>query len=146
MKKKIALGVLAIFILMQFFGIDKTNPEVDISKDFLVLAGDVDDDVANLIKTACYDCHSNETKYPWYTSVAPVSWWIKGHIDNARSELNFSSFGDYESDRQSHKLEECAEVLREKEMPMLTYMMLHRDAWIDDGQRERLAIFFEGQK
>jgi hypothetical protein len=146
MKKKIAIGVLAVFVIMQFFGIDKTNPVSDPSKDFLVNAGEVEPEIANLIQTACYDCHSHNTEYPWYTSIAPVSWWIRGHIDDARSELNFSTFADYESDRKSHKLEECAEVLRDKEMPMLPYMILHSEAWVNDDQRERLAVFFEGQR
>lgn len=140
MKKKIALGVLAVLIVMQFFGIDKNNPTSDPSKDFLALAGDVEPEVANLIKTACYDCHSHNTKYPWYTSVAPVSWWIKGHIDNAREELNFSTFADYDAGRRSHKLEECAEVLRGKEM---RHLYLEQSSYSREGTVEAEYIWVQ---
>lgn len=144
MIKKILLALVAILVIMQFFGIDKTNPPVDPSQDFLQSRA-VSGEMATLIRTACYDCHSNTTKYPWYTSVAPVSWWINGHITEAREHLNFSEFATYSEDDREHLMKECTEVLREKEMPMLSYMLVHWNAWISEEERESLAEFFERQ-
>ncbi|MDX1686303.1 MAG: heme-binding domain-containing protein [Saprospiraceae bacterium] len=144
MKKIILTVVILALIVIQFFGIDKTNPPVDPDQDFLTQSNG-DAELLQLIETACYDCHSHTTEYPWYTSVAPFSWWINGHITEAREHLNFSEFGTYSQDDKEHLMKECVEVLREKEMPLLSYMIMHRDAWIDDEQRERMADFFESQ-
>ena len=137
------LIALALFLVIaQFFPIDKTNPESDPEKDFLALE-QPPQEVASLLKDACYDCHSNHTKYPWYTSVAPVSWWIKGHIDHGREHLNFSTWTDYPAKKANHKLEECFEVVEEKEMPMLTYWLVHPEAKLSDEQRTMLVGYFK---
>jgi len=132
----IALGVA--FAIMQFFPIDKTNPPIEQTKDFLVMEN-APAEVAQLFKTACYDCHSNETKYPWYTSVAPVSWFVKGHIDEGREHLSFSTWGDYDAKKKAYKMEEIIEVVDGKEMPMLTYWMIHWDAKISVEQRTQIT-------
>ena len=82
-KKKILFAIAMVIILPQFIMIDKSTPEVDPSQDIIV-ALDAPKEVAEILKKACYDCHSYETKYPWYSNVAPVSWWIEHHIDEAR--------------------------------------------------------------
>ncbi|NQX98924.1 MAG: heme-binding domain-containing protein, partial [Flavobacteriales bacterium] len=83
MKKKIGIAVLAIIIILQFFRIDKVNPEAVLANDFIVNTNP-DEKTIKLLKSACYDCHSNTTEYPWYSNIAPVSWWLKDHIDEAR--------------------------------------------------------------
>ncbi len=93
MKKLFFLLVVA-FALLQFFQIDKTNPPVDKNMDFLTIKK-TPEDVAQLIKTSCYDCHSNESVYPWYTNIQPFGWFIKDHIEEGRKELNFSTFATY---------------------------------------------------
>ena len=137
-KRNILIGLVVIFIIMQFFPIDKTNPPVDQAKDFLTMEN-APTEVAQLFKTACYDCHSDETKYPWYTSVAPISWFIKGHIDEGHKHLNFSTWGDYDAKKKAHKMEEIIEVVDGKEMPMLTYWMIHWDAKISVEQRTQIT-------
>ena len=94
MVKKIIVIVLVAFVIIQFFPIDKTNPPLEPGMDFINIKN-TPPDVAKLIKTSCYDCHSNETKYPWYASIAPSSWFLKHHIDEGRKELNFSTFATY---------------------------------------------------
>ncbi len=89
LKSKILTGILGVAIIIQFFRIDKTNPPIEEHNDILSFES-VTGDVADILKNSCYDCHSNESVYPWYTNVAPVSWWIKKHINEARDELNFS--------------------------------------------------------
>lgn len=134
-------GLVAFLVIAQFFRIDKTNSPVDQSKDYLQIA-QPSAEVATLIKVACYDCHSDETNYRWYTNIAPVSWWVKGHIDNGRKKLNYSIWADYDQRKKDHKLEESVEVLEEKRMPMLSYMIAHGDAWISDEERAMLAEWF----
>lgn len=139
---KISLYVLlAAFVVIQFFRIDKTNPPIEQSKDFLTVT-QAPNDVANVMKAACYDCHSNESKYPWYTNIAPVSWFIGDHIEHARKHLNFSIWGEYSEKRQMHKLEEAAEEVEEKEMPLESYVIMHSEADLSDNQRELLEDWF----
>jgi len=140
--RKILPVLLIIFVLMQFYRIDKTNPPVIKSNDFLVNQNPPEA-IALMLKNACYDCHSNETKYPWYTNVMPFSYWIKGHITHGREKLNFSTWKQYLDDDKSHHLKECAEVVRETRMPMTTYLIPHPEARISKEERETLAKWFE---
>lgn len=142
MKQKIFLALAAVFILIQFIRIDKINPPVATEQDYLT-ATPPPAEIAKLIKVACYDCHSNETAYPWYTNIAPVSWWIENHIEHGREHLNFSVWTSYSEKKASHKLEECYEVLEQKEMPMLSYMVAHPDAWISAEERAALVNWFK---
>ncbi|MFK7932140.1 MAG: heme-binding domain-containing protein [Saprospiraceae bacterium] len=144
MKQKIFLALGVIFIIAQFFQIDKTNPPAVAEQDYLQ-AVQPPAEVANLIKTACYDCHSHTTEYPWYTSVSPVNFWVKNHITHGREHLNFSTWTTYPADKAKHKLEECQEVLEDKEMPMLSYMIAHNEAWISAEERQLLADWFKGE-
>jgi len=140
--RKILPALLVIFILMQFYRIDKTNPPVVEAKDF-ILSENPPAPIAKILKDACYDCHSHQTNYPWYTNVMPFSYWIKGHIDHGRKKLNFSTWAAYPAKKKSHKLEECAEFVRETKMPLATYLIPHPEARISEEERERLAKWFE---
>ena len=142
MKKKIGIGIIVVLVVMQFFRIDKTNPPVDNSKDLLYIA-EANEDVTLLVRKACYDCHSNETTYPWYTNVAPVSWWIKHHIDEGREELNFSEWTKYDAEKADHKLEECVEMLEEGEMPLSSYTITHGEAELSEEDKHKLMDWFE---
>lgn len=142
--KYIFVGLLVVFVIMQFFRIDKTNPKVEKTKDFIAIT-QPSADVEKMLRSACYDCHSNETKYPWYSNVAPVSWFLKDHIDEGREHLNFSVWGDYSEKKANHKLDECAEEVEEKEMPLDSYTWTHGDAKLSDAQRETLATWFKSK-
>lgn len=140
--QKILLGLLAVLIIMQFFQIDKTNPPVEPNAEFIAMTNPPAE-VQNLLKKSCYDCHSHETKYPWYTNVAPVSWWIKHHIDDGRKHLNFSSWGSYDADRKAHKLEECYEEVEKGNMPMESYLIMHGEAKMTDDEKSTLINWFK---
>lgn len=144
MLKKILVVILVAFIIIQFFPIDKTNPPLEPGMDFINIKN-TPPDVAKLIKTSCYDCHSNETKYPWYASIAPSSWFLKHHIDEGRRELNFSTFATYETKRQIHKMEETVEMIEKKEMPLESYYIGHQDAKLSDADRQKLVNYFKLQ-
>lgn len=138
--KKIFLTLLAIIIILQFFRIDKTNPVSDPELDMFAIEV-VPDDVQSLLKTACFDCHSNTAVYPWYTNVAPVSWWVKHHINEGRDELNFNEWGNYSLKRKNHKLEEIEEMVEEKEMPLPSYLWVHDEAKLTEQQQKKLIIW-----
>jgi hypothetical protein len=91
-----------------------------------------------LLKVACYDCHSNSTIYPWYSRITPVNWWLYDHIKEGKRELNFSEFtGSYK--RKMRKLEETAEQTEKHEMPISSYLWLHKEARLNDAQRKLIA-------
>ncbi len=129
MKKflKISIVLLVLFAVIQVFRIDKTNPEIIKEQQFHVIEN-TPDEVLTIMRNACFDCHSNETKYPWYTNIAPVSWIIKNHINEGRAELNFSEWGTYSEGKRTHKLDECIEEVSEGEMPIKGYIVYHNEA------------------
>ena len=141
-KKYIWPAIGIIFILIQFIRIDKTNPPIDPKLDFLTTVNPPAE-ISTKIKAACYDCHSHHTSYPWYTNVAPLSWWIKGHINGGRKHLNFSKWTEYEEKKQDHKLEECVEMLEKKWMPLGTYTWLHSEAKLTDIERNDMISYFK---
>jgi hypothetical protein len=140
-KKTIGLSILVLLIAIQFFRIDKTNPPAGSSADFMALTHPPAS-IAGLLKESCYDCHSNTTSYPWYTNVAPVSWWIKSHIREGRRHLNFSNWSNYSEAKADHKLEECVEMVEEGEMPMISYTLLHPKGKLSKEQQAQLAAWF----
>jgi hypothetical protein len=141
MKKIILWGLLAIVVIIQFFRIDKTNPESDPAMDFIAMTNPPAE-VTDMLKTSCYDCHSNQAVYPWYTNIAPVSWWIKKHIDEGREHLNFSDWGNYKPGKQEHKLEELYSEVEHREMPLKSYLIIHRDAKLKDAQIREMTDWF----
>lgn len=140
--KKILIVVLVAFVIIQFFPIDKTNAPLNPGMDFLKIKN-TPPKVAKLINNSCYDCHSDETKYPWYASIAPASWWLKSHIDEGRKHLNFSIFATYEPKRQIHKMEEAIEMIEKHEMPLDSYYLGHQDAKLTDAERQELIDYLK---
>lgn len=135
------LGLLIALVIMQFIQPDKTNPESDPSQDFITM-NSIDGEIGHLLKTACYDCHSNNTTWPWYSSVAPFSYVVAHHVEEGREHLNFSVWDTYSAERANHKLEECVEEIEEGEMPMAGYVALHSEADLTEEQLEMLMAKF----
>lgn len=141
-RKKIGLGFLGFFLVIQLIRIDKSTPAGNFSDDFIVSEA-TEENVAMLIKNACYDCHSHQTEYPWYAQVAPVSWWIKNHINEGRKHLNFSVWTTYNAKKQKHKLEECIEMMENNEMPLKSFTWTHPEAKLSDEQKALLVSYFK---
>lgn len=142
---RVLLGLALLLLVLQFFQIDKTNPESDPTLDFIALEKP-DPALAELIEEACYDCHSHHTEYPWYTNVAPLSWWIAHHIEEGREHLNFSTWGNYDIGRKEHKLEECAHEVDEGEMPLRSFTWTHSEARLTEEQVASLVRFFSAKE
>lgn len=143
--KNISIAFIFILLMIQSIQIDKTIEPVNPATDF-ISATSANTEVARLLKTTCYDCHSNQPTYPWYTNIAPVSWWIKHHINEGSHHLNFSIWGTYSDKRKNHKLEECIEMIEEGEMPMYSYTVMHKEAKLSDSQKLQLVQFFKALK
>lgn len=144
-KKKIALFILVLLVVCQFMRIDKTTKPVDPTLDIIVLTKP-SAEIASILKVSCYDCHSYQPTYPWYTNIAPVSWWIKHHINEGTHHLNFSDWGNYTQKRKDHKLDECIEMVEEDEMPMSSYTLMHNEAKLSAEQKTLLINWFKGLK
>jgi len=145
MKKKwYFIIVLIALVLMQFIRIDKTHPEINPTNDFINIKNPPPE-IAQMIKTSCYDCHSFESKYPWYAEVAPVSWYLKNHINEARHRVNFSEWASYEPEKASRKLHACADDIKEGDMPLSSYTLIHGDASLNQEQIKQLSEWFELQ-
>lgn len=137
--RKILVPIVLIVGLIQFIPHERKEVETDNSMAFQA----VDVEVQNILNKACMDCHSNNTTYPWYANVVPVNYWIDGHIEHGREELNFSEWNSYPAGDQKHMAKEVVEVVEKKEMPMLFYWLVHWDAKLTDAEREKLVEYFK---
>lgn len=130
--------LLLIFIIIQFIRPAKNKAEGisshDMSKIYAVPAN-----VQAILKTSCYDCHSNNTIYPWYANIQPAAWWLDDHIKEGKKELNFSEFASYRIGRQYRKLEEINGEVKEDKMPLDKYLWIHRDAKLSNAQKLTLT-------
>ena len=137
--KPIAFVLLAALIIIQFF-----KPERNLSSSETIAANDISklypvpQEVASILKTSCYDCHSNNTHYPWYSNFQPVAWWLADHVKEGKGELNFSEFASYRIGKQYRKLEKMNSEVKEGEMPLESYTFIHGDAKLNPAQKEKL--------
>ena len=129
-------GIFAIvfLILAQFVRINRTNPPVETDVPSPA-------DVKSALRAACYDCHSNETKWPWYSHVAPMSWLLAYDVSEGREELNFSTWQRYDAQKQMKKLKETIETMNQGEMPPWYYTMIHPEARLSDRGRQAIIAW-----
>lgn len=123
--KKIVPILIVVLIVIQFFKPEKNNSgNTNINN--------IPEDVKADLKVACYDCHSNETVYPWYSSIQPLAWWLNRHITEGKKELNFDVA------LTPRKYKHIVEVIQENEMPLKSYTIIHRDAVLNATQKDRI--------
>jgi hypothetical protein len=134
--KKVLLGILVVFILIQMIRPTKNDSRNDINHISTVIA--VPNEVQEIFKTSCNDCHSNNTVYPWYSEVAPVSWYLAQHINEGKEHMNLSEWTVYNKNQQDHILKDFEEVLETHEMPLKSYLIIHKDAEMTNEQYEVL--------
>lgn len=130
--KWVIVGLLILVVGMQFVRGPKSNPPTDPTQTVFAKTT-VPDDVTTILKRACWDCHSNETVWPWYADVAPVMWSVRGHVASGRAHVNFSEWGKYSADETKEILEELCEVVRERAMPLPSYLRMHKNARLSDA-------------
>jgi hypothetical protein len=140
--RKTLSGILILLVVIQAIQpirniSDEESPN-DISKTF-----EVNDKVYGILKEKCYDCHSNNTRYPWYNYIQPAGWWLAAHIYEGKEHLNFSEFKTYPEKRQARKLRQLHDVIEEGTMPLDTYIWLHQDAKITAEDRDAIHSWIE---
>src|SRR5450759_5035202 len=132
--KKILLVSGILFIALQFIRpVHNKSGKILITDISNVVA--IPDTVLSLLKNACYDCHSNNTDYPWYTDIQPMGWLMAHHIKQAKSQLNFSEFGTYSQRKQLSKLDGIANSIRDNIMPLSSYKMMHKNAQFSTNEK-----------
>lgn len=137
--KRILLILLIAFVAIQFVRPAK-NVSTDKSKNIANLYA-VPANVDAILTKACNDCHTNNTVYPWYASVQPVTWWLDDHIKEGKKHLNFDDYTTYNLRKQYHKMEEVVEMVKEKEMPLNSYTWVHSDAKLTNDERAALTTW-----
>lgn len=136
--KKTLLAILVVFVLIQFIHPAKNRSKeilvTDISKVIII-----PENVQSVLKNSCYDCHSNNTRYPWYSYIQPGDWWMASHIKEGKANLNFSEFGTYSKRKQANKLRSLAETINNGSMPISSYTIMHRDAKLNDENKKLIT-------
>lgn len=123
--------VFAVFIVIQFVPVDRTNPPV--LSEIPAPA-----EVMSILRRSCYDCHSHETRWPWYAYVAPASWFLVDHIEDGRRDLNFSDWPVFDFEEQALALGDVRDQLTSGEMPLRSYLLLHPEARLNEAERKIL--------
>ena len=131
--KKLGLIVLVALIIAQFFGPEKNDGDIT-SVDAFFVDTNPPEDVKVILKSACMDCHSEHTKYPWYNTITPLNYWLDDHVNEGKEHFNMSKWNDYSDKKKDHKLDELAEEVAEKEMPLPSYTWTHADADLSQDQ------------
>jgi len=131
--KKIGLVLLLVFIVAQFFSPEKNQGNTEDLTAFLNETKP-SPEVKTILETTCFDCHSSNTKYPWYDKITPINFWLNEHIEDGKKHLDFSKWSDYSIKRKDHKFKELAEEVEEKKMPLPSYTWTHGDAKLSDSQ------------
>jgi Haem-binding domain len=135
-------GLALVMVVIQFVPNELPAVTVENSGD-IMKSNLVSQDVALLLKTSCYSCHSNETEYPWYSYVAPASWLVKRDVTEGRKELNFSTWSAYEQRKMIRKLDDISKEVGEGKMPMPIYTFMHSSAKLSDAQRQVIVTWTE---
>ena len=143
--KWILLIAAAVLLLIQLIRPSFANPPVD-PRHTIQTYTQVPPNVDALLRHSCYDCHSSETRWPWYAQMAPVSWWLTDHVDEGRRELSFSEFATYTKRKAARKLQESCEQVEKDEMPLKVYVPMHPAAKLSDADRKTLCAWFRSEQ
>ncbi|MFC0604154.1 heme-binding domain-containing protein [Winogradskyella pulchriflava] len=136
--KTLGLILLIAFVIAQFFGPDKNDGDIA-SVDAFFADTNPPEDVKLVLKNACLDCHSDYTRYPWYSNITPVNYWLADHVKHGKGDFNVSKWNDYSDKKKDHKLDELIEMVEEKEMPLPSYTWTHGDAKLSQDQIDAMV-------
>jgi len=142
---RIKMGIiilLVILVALQFFQ-PAQNRNVQVQKSGLSSVTNIPPNVQAILKNSCYDCHSNNTRYPWYASIQPGAWWMASHIKEGKDELNFDEFGKYSKRRQKSKLKSIASAVSDGTMPIASYLFIHKDAALSKAEQTLIKEWAE---
>lgn len=135
--KIIALVLLVAFVGIQFVPTERNQNKSVPATDFM-LVNDIPKNIENKLKTSCYDCHSNNTQYPWYNKIQPAAWFLEDHITEGKSELNFSEWDLLSNRRKASKLRSIIKQIESGEMPLNSYTLIHKD--VEFSEEDKITI------
>jgi len=138
--KKIVVGLFIILVGIQFIRPDSNNDNRVMATDF-IKTYEVPTQIGSVLRRSCYDCHSNNTEYPWYSSIQPMGWLINKHISEGKKNLNFSEFGTYSQRKQVSKLKSIAKQIEQNKMPLPSYTMIHQNAILTSNEKSLIVTF-----
>ncbi len=139
MVKRILLGVAVALVVIQFIRPHRNLSAEPPGRDDFIVKFNPPAGVRDTLQQACYDCHSNNTRYPWYAEVQPVGWWLQDHVNEGKRHLNFSIFGTYNLKRQAKGFDHIADEVTNHTMPLSSYTWIHRDARLTEQQVSALS-------
>jgi len=138
--KIIAMILLVAFVGIQFVPTARNQSNTVPSTDFM-LVNNVPETIQKKLEVSCYDCHSNNTQYPWYNKIQPVAWFLEDHIKEGKAELNFNEWDSLSSRRKASKLRSIIKQIESGEMPLDSYTLIHKDAKVSEAEAEELISF-----
>ncbi len=134
MLKKIGIGLLVVLIGIQFIPTKKNQTSI-VSANSIERKYNTPENVQAILKKACFDCHSNNTVYPWYSHIQPIGFWLNNHINEGKEELNFSEFNSYENKKARKKMEKVISSQEKGWMPLSSYTLIHKDATLTSTEK-----------
>ena len=134
-----------VFVGIQFIPTERNQSDVVQKSDFL-LVNNSPENIGSLLQVSCYDCHSNNTRYPWYNKVQPIAYFLERHIKEGKAELNFSEWEAYSNRRKNSKLMSNISQIQDDEMPLYSYSLIHRDAVYSDSEKEMVIEYMRDLK
>jgi hypothetical protein len=143
--KIIAVVLLVAFVGIQFVPTARNQSNVVPKTDFM-LVNSVPDHIKSKLQTSCYDCHSNNTQYPWYNKVQPIAWFLEDHIKKGKAELNFNEWDSLSNRRKKSKLRSIIKQIENDEMPLDSYTLIHREASFSEAEKQELIQWVERLK
>ena len=138
--KIIAIVLLVAFVGIQFIPTTRNQSDTVPSTDFM-LVNNVPETIQKKLQVSCYDCHSNNTQYPWYNKIQPAAWFLEDHIKEGKAELNFNEWDSLSSRRKASKLRSIIKQIESGEMPLDSYTLIHTDATFSEVEAEGLINF-----
>ncbi|MCW8979812.1 MULTISPECIES: heme-binding domain-containing protein [Flavobacteriaceae] len=143
--KIIAWLALVALIVIQFFPITLNESDTVPQSDFMV-ENQVPATIKNRLQVSCYDCHSNNTDYPWYSKIQPAAWYLEDHIQEGKDELNFNEWAEYSDRRKNSKLRSIISQIEEDKMPLDSYTLIHKDAILSDEDKRVIIDYMTALK
>ncbi|MBB4803528.1 heme-binding domain-containing protein [Nodularia spumigena CS-584] len=141
--RKILFIGLIIFLLMQLYQPARNSDYGQVLPIHISRVYPIPKNVQKILQTSCYDCHSNNTQYPWYSYIQPARTFMEGHITKGKENLNFSQWGSYSKRKQENKLDRIAKQIKANEMPLASYTLIHKNAVLNNVQKEQLLNWIE---
>ena len=143
--KKIAIFLFIGFVGIQFIPTNRNESDLSYQSDFMQVF-DVPQNIQDKLIASCYDCHSNNTSYPWYNNVQPIAWFLENHIKEGKAELNFNEWKNYSDRRKNSKLRSIIKQIENGEMPMDSYTLIHRGAKLDSLAKNEIINYMNNLK